>query len=81
MSDTKNKVVSDLFEALQVRHPDAKMSEEPGVALIPYFSHGRMEAHEIDLDYFADVVTSRLIIEQKIGFAGIPETQVSNTAT
>ncbi|WP_420415304.1 hypothetical protein [Roseibium sp.] len=63
MDDVKEKVINDLLEALKIRHDDAVMSDEPGVALIPYFSHGRMQAHEIDLDYLAQVAVSRLIIE------------------
>jgi hypothetical protein len=66
MDDVKEKVINDLLEALKVRHGDAVMSDEPGVALIPYFSHGRMQAHEIDLDDFAQTAISRLIMEGKI---------------
>ena len=47
------ELCAELCEDLKVIEGDAELSEDGLSAIIPYYSHGRMNAHNIDLEMMA----------------------------
>jgi len=53
MPEEVKAVCADMFLDMQVTEPDAELSDDGLRATIPYYSHGRMNAHTIDLEMMA----------------------------
>ncbi|MDO6587313.1 hypothetical protein Q4543_17515 [Salipiger sp. 1_MG-2023] len=51
--DEVKAVCAEMFDDLRMTEEGAELSEDGLSALIPYYAHGRMNAHSIDLELMA----------------------------
>ncbi len=51
--DEVRALCAEMFEDLRCTEGDAELSEDGLSALIPYYAHGRMSAHHLDLEMMA----------------------------
>ena len=47
------KLCAEMFEDLKITEGDAELADDGLSAIIPYYAHGRMNKHTIDLEMMA----------------------------